>query len=383
MKRFFSLFVAAFLVLSVVRPALAQVAETTTVIPTATVGDLVKCPDFSSVYYLGEDGKRYVFPNENVFYSWYDGFDAVVDIACDDMAELALGGAATYQAGSTLLKLQSDPTVYAVEEDGVLRELESEDQAEALYGDDWAEQVDDLPDGFFGQYEVGEALADGEVPDGMIVTDDEGDVFRAEGGSFIEMDELITEQKVKILSEFSEHKDDVETRFRESFEIELTFTEFSEEAISALLNQIMSMLSLVDVSSELEVEIEIEGLEVEVEDESEDETEDSTDDSSDDEEETDEDEDGLVDEWEVEWEIDEEAEDAEDDASDDTDDDSDDTSAGDDSSDGSDDSMDDSSDDSADDSNDDSSDDSSGDSSDDLSGGDSDSGSDSSGGSDD
>lgn len=337
----FVFFAAAFLALSLAYPAFAQVAETTPAVPVATVGDLVKCPDFSSVYYLGEDGKRYVFPNENVFFSWYDGFDEVVDISCDDMADLSLGGAATYQAGSTLLKIESDPTVYAVEEDGSLREIEDEDQAEALYGDDWADQVDDLPDGFFGQYEVGEPLADGEVPDGMIVTDDEGDMFRSENGSFIEMDELITEQKVKILSEFSEHKDDVETRFREKFEIELTFTDFSEEAISAFLSRIMSMLSLVDVSSELEVEIEIEGLEVEIEVENE--TEDSTDDASDDEEELDEDEDGLVDEWEVEWEIDEEAGDTEDDASDDADENADDSSDGNDSSDDSADDSDDSS----------------------------------------
>lgn len=340
-KPFF--FAAAFLALSLAYPAFAQVAETTPTVPVATVGDLVKCPDFSSVYYLGEDGKRYVFPNENIFFSWYDGFDDVVDISCDDMADLSLGGAATYQAGSTLLKIESDPTVYAVEEDGSLREIEDEDQAEALYGDDWADQVDDLPDGFFGQYEVGEPLADGEVPDGMIVTDDEGNVFRSESGEFIEMDELVTEQRVKILSEFSEHKDDVETRFREKFEIELTFTEFSEEAISALLSQIMSMLSLVDVPSELEVEIEIEGLEVEVKVEIEDETEDSTDDASDGEEELDEDGDGLVDEWEMEWEIDEEAEDTEDDASDDADEDADDSSDGNDSSDDSADDSDDSS----------------------------------------
>lgn len=30
----------------------------------ASAGDLVACPSFSAVYYLAEDGKRYVFPNE-------------------------------------------------------------------------------------------------------------------------------------------------------------------------------------------------------------------------------------------------------------------------------------------------------------------------------
>ena len=30
----------------------------------AQTEDLIKCPDFSSVYYLAEDGKRHVFPND-------------------------------------------------------------------------------------------------------------------------------------------------------------------------------------------------------------------------------------------------------------------------------------------------------------------------------
>ncbi|NBS41947.1 hypothetical protein EBS80_04815, partial [bacterium] len=96
MKRSLSFFVAVILAFSVVRPAFAQVADPTSAIaPTATAGDLVKCPDFSSVYYLAADGQRYVYPNERIFYSWNGGFDGVVDISCDDLAALPLGGAVT------------------------------------------------------------------------------------------------------------------------------------------------------------------------------------------------------------------------------------------------------------------------------------------------
>lgn len=373
------------MVVSLAHPAAAQVAGT---IPVATTGDLIHCEDSSAVYYIGEDGERYVFPNEQVYFSWNEGFEDVIEVECEDMAQLPLGGAVTYQAGAVLVKLQSDPSVYAVEDDGVLRELMSEEQAEALYGDDWADQVDDLPDGFWTHYEVGEPLGEGEIPDGMIAVDDDGNVYRAHDGVFVEMDELVSEQEDESLSELGEDLEEVEDRVRVTYEIEIDSMMFDEATITQLLTDLMHMLVPVDVDSDLEVEIEIEGLEIEIEVEVEDESEDASDDSD----EMDEDDDGLLDEWEAEWEMEEESEDADDDDSDDatddanegsddadeaeTDDsgedsadDTEDTSGSDDSSDDTedtpDDTADDSSDDNSGDSSDDSSDDSSGDSSDD------------------
>lgn len=131
----------------------------------AQSGDLIKCPDFSAVYYLSEDGKRYVFPNEKTYFTWYDDFADVITITCDELGDYMIGGNIPYKPGTRLLKLQSAPTVYAVESAGVLRAIQSEAQARELYGDDWALQIDDLSDAFWSTYEVREPLEEEETPE--------------------------------------------------------------------------------------------------------------------------------------------------------------------------------------------------------------------------
>lgn len=132
-----------------------------------TARSLIKCSDFSSVYYVADDGKRYAFPNENAYQAWYEDFSEVKTVSCDGLAEFPLGGVVTYQPGVRMLKLQSSPTVYAVTGQGVLQAIPDEDTARMLYGDDWAQYVDDLPDSFWPAYTVGEALDMMEIPDGI------------------------------------------------------------------------------------------------------------------------------------------------------------------------------------------------------------------------
>lgn len=126
----------------------------------AEAGDLVKCSDFTSVYLLKDDGKRWVFPNEKTYFTWYNDFNSVVEISCEDLAGYMIGGNVTYKPGSRLLKLISAPTVYSVSDGGVLRAVPSEASARSLYGDAWADFVDDLADTFWSSYDVGDPLAD-------------------------------------------------------------------------------------------------------------------------------------------------------------------------------------------------------------------------------
>jgi len=111
-----------------------------------------------AVYYLDE-GKRYVFPNEKVFFTWYQDFSQVQSVSDEELASYQIGGNVTYKPGARLVKIQSDPKVYAVAAGGALRWLTSEDAARALYGDDWSKRVDDIPDAFFFSYRQGEAVA--------------------------------------------------------------------------------------------------------------------------------------------------------------------------------------------------------------------------------
>ena len=50
------------------------------------------------------------------------------------LAAYAIGGNVTYRPGTRLVKIQSDPKVYAVDAHGVLRWVKTEAAAIALYG---------------------------------------------------------------------------------------------------------------------------------------------------------------------------------------------------------------------------------------------------------
>lgn len=135
----------------------------------ASAGDLIKMAGLSSVYYLGSDGKRYVFPNSTTYFSWYPDFSGVITIPASELQSYPLGGNVTMRAGTNLVKVTTDPSVYAVTPNGVLRKIQSEADASALYGANWNKRVVDVPDAFFTNYTIGTPLASGEVPAGSLV----------------------------------------------------------------------------------------------------------------------------------------------------------------------------------------------------------------------
>jgi len=121
---------------------------------TVPAGSLVKASG-ASVYYFGSDGKRYVFPDEKTYATWYADFSTVRTVSDAELASMPLGGNVTYRPGVRMVKIQSDPKVYAIERGGVLRGVASESVAAALYGSDWAKKIDDVPDAFFVNYTLG------------------------------------------------------------------------------------------------------------------------------------------------------------------------------------------------------------------------------------
>lgn len=122
----------------------------------SAAGTLIK-GSTPAVYFVDE-GKRYVFPNEKVYFSWYQGFDGVESVSDEALASYPIGGNVTYKPGLKLVKIQSDPRVYAVAAGGSLRWITNEAAAVALYGADWNRKVDDIPDSFFFTYKEGEPI---------------------------------------------------------------------------------------------------------------------------------------------------------------------------------------------------------------------------------
>lgn len=125
---------------------------------TCVSGSRVKTAVSKAVYYCGADGKRYVFPNDKIYYSWYKDFTGVTTITAAALAALPLGGNVTYRPGSRLVKITTDPKVYAVDHNGTLRHVTSAEVAATIYGADWAKKVDDLSDAFFTNYKVGDPV---------------------------------------------------------------------------------------------------------------------------------------------------------------------------------------------------------------------------------
>ncbi|MFH1078527.1 MAG: hypothetical protein V1745_04610 [Patescibacteria group bacterium] len=129
-------------------------------------GDLIKIPDDNdvktlsdtAVYYYGVDGKRYVFPNEKTYFTWYLDFSKVQVIPIDQMSLIPIGGNATYRPGTRMVKFQTDTKTYMVTRGGVLRWAMTEDVARGWFGADWNRSVDDVSEAFYVNYTFGEPV---------------------------------------------------------------------------------------------------------------------------------------------------------------------------------------------------------------------------------
>jgi hypothetical protein len=122
-----------------------------------TAGSLIKS-SLPAVYYCGADGKRYVFVNDKAYFTWYNDFSGVMNISDSAMAAITIGGNVTYRPGTRMVKIQSDPRVYAVARGGVIRAIPNEATAAALYGAQWKTMIDDISDSFFVNYHIGETV---------------------------------------------------------------------------------------------------------------------------------------------------------------------------------------------------------------------------------
>lgn len=148
------LFVSA--IFSVLLATIATIYRLPSIVFAASLssGDLIKGPA-ETIYYYGQDGKRYVFPNSKTYFTWYDNFSQVKMLGATELAAIPIGGNVTYRPGVRLVKITTDPKVYAVSAHGVLRWVKTEEVARRLYGSDWKKQIDDIPDAFFVNYAVG------------------------------------------------------------------------------------------------------------------------------------------------------------------------------------------------------------------------------------
>lgn len=128
-------------------------ASAVTILP----GMLIKASG-PAIYYYTNKNTRLVFPNEKTYFSWFNNFNTVTVIPDVQLSSITISGNVTYRPGKYLVKITTDPKVYAVDTDGSLRWVQTEAVAKALYGNNWAKMVQDIPDAFFVDYATGPAI---------------------------------------------------------------------------------------------------------------------------------------------------------------------------------------------------------------------------------
>lgn len=134
-----------------------------------SVGDLIKSSISSTVYYYGSDNKRHIFPNSLTYRTWYLDWSGVKVIPQSQLQGIALGKNVTMRHGTVLVKIESDPKVYAVEPGGILRWIPTEARAIALYGPYWTKRVIDVPAVFWGDYTFGADITTDTHPTGALI----------------------------------------------------------------------------------------------------------------------------------------------------------------------------------------------------------------------
>lgn len=127
-----------------------------------TSGDLIKGTG-TAVYYYGADAKRYVFPYQASYSSWYGStFTGVTTMTDADLIAIPFGGNVTVQPGmlAQVVSMDTpwmvmDPKVYAVEKGGVLRWVKTADVAVALFGATWETKIVAVPEALLTNYTIG------------------------------------------------------------------------------------------------------------------------------------------------------------------------------------------------------------------------------------
>ncbi|PLX24503.1 hypothetical protein C0580_04985 [Candidatus Parcubacteria bacterium] len=134
-------------------------------------GSLLKTPNSTTVYYIGPDGMKYVFPEGKTFNTWFDDFSQVQEVSIEELDQYPDGGAMPIKGGARLVTHTNTNNVYAVESCGILRRIPNEKKARELFGEDWSSRVVDVLPGFFATtYQMGDEVSD-TLPNGYLITD--------------------------------------------------------------------------------------------------------------------------------------------------------------------------------------------------------------------
>lgn len=117
-------------------------------------GDVVTSEGLPNNYYIGMNGKRYVFPTLQTYRTWYPDNATLKKLDRKKLEAIPLTGNVTYRPGMRVITFATDPTYYVVSHGGVLREA-SQSLLRSYYGNNWKERVDTLEEYYLPDYTIG------------------------------------------------------------------------------------------------------------------------------------------------------------------------------------------------------------------------------------
>jgi hypothetical protein len=97
--------------------------------------------------------------DSQTFFTYADSFDEISTVTDATLATLDLGSVMLPNPGIVLVKIQSDPKTYAIDEGNNLRWITTEAVAISLYGSSWNQYIIDIEPTFFTKFGTGASVS--------------------------------------------------------------------------------------------------------------------------------------------------------------------------------------------------------------------------------
>jgi len=139
-----------------------------------TVGDLIRGDQYPTVYYVDANFLRHPFQDAQTYLTYNSTWNIVRTVTGATLSTLTIGKPMLPKAGVVLVKIVSDPRVYALQTDSItgatlLRWIPSESVAITLYGSAWADYVIDLAPTLYTQFGHGADMTSSVTVDRSIM----------------------------------------------------------------------------------------------------------------------------------------------------------------------------------------------------------------------